>query len=95
MVALFAALALLVGLVRFWRGTGEHGFGSAEPGGVADRDQRRSRLKYLDGGGWGCAYPDEKSSQSRRWFHHFTFYGFLLCFAATSLGRSTTTFLAG
>jgi len=44
------------------------------------------RLKYLDGGGWGCAYPGEVSSSLRRWFHHFTFYGFLLCFAATTVG---------
>jgi citrate/tricarballylate utilization protein len=42
-------------------------------------------LKYLDGGGEGCTYPDEKPSFARRNFHHFTFYGFLLCFAATSV----------
>jgi monovalent cation/proton antiporter MnhG/PhaG subunit len=42
-------------------------------------------LKYLDGGGDGCMYPDEKPSFARRRFHHLTFYGFLLCFAATSV----------
>lgn len=42
-------------------------------------------LKYLGGGGQGCAYPDEKPSTVRRRFHHLTFYGFLLCFAATSV----------
>jgi citrate/tricarballylate utilization protein len=40
----------------------------------------------LDSDGWGCAYPSEEVSQSRRWFHHFTFYGFMLCFAATTVG---------
>jgi citrate/tricarballylate utilization protein len=40
-------------------------------------------LKYLDGGGEGCTYPDETPSFARRRFHHLTFYGFLLCFAAT------------
>jgi citrate/tricarballylate utilization protein len=44
------------------------------------------RLRYLDGDGDGCTYPGEVSSDSRRWFHHLTFYGFLLCFAATVAG---------
>ena len=43
-------------------------------------------LEYLDGNGWGCRYPGEEDSQARRWFHHFTFYGFMLCFAATTVG---------
>ena len=43
------------------------------------------RLRYLDGGGDGCAYPDELPSHARRRFHHLTFYGFMLCFAATTL----------
>lgn len=29
-------------------------------------------------------YPDERQSQSRRWLHHFAFYGFALCFASTT-----------
>ncbi|MGE5639062.1 MAG: tricarballylate utilization protein TcuB, partial [Clostridia bacterium] len=37
------------------------------------------------GGGEGCTYPDEKPSTIRKKFHHLTFYGFLLCFAATSV----------
>ena len=43
------------------------------------------QLKYLDNGGAGCTYPREHDSQSRRWFHHFTFYGFMLCFASTTV----------
>jgi citrate/tricarballylate utilization protein len=30
-------------------------------------------------------YPGEELSDARRWFHHATFYGFLLCFASTSV----------
>ena len=41
-------------------------------------------LRYLDGGGDGCTYPDAQPSFARRTFHHLTFYGFLLCFAATT-----------
>lgn len=42
-------------------------------------------LHYLGGGGHGCNYPDESFSMSRRNFHHFVFYGFLLCLASTCL----------
>jgi citrate/tricarballylate utilization protein len=40
-------------------------------------------LEYLGSGGAGCTYPGEHHSMARRWFHHLTFYGFLLCFAST------------
>jgi len=43
-------------------------------------------LKYLDGGhGEGCNEADDRFTLWRRRFHHFTFYGFLLCFASTSV----------
>ena len=43
------------------------------------------RLKYLDGGGHGCNYPDDRFSMIRRYFHHAVFYGFMLCFASTTV----------
>ena len=44
------------------------------------------RLKYLDGGhGDGCPNEDDAYTLTRRRCHHLTFYGFLLCFAATSV----------
>jgi citrate/tricarballylate utilization protein len=44
------------------------------------------RLKYLGGGhGEGCNNEDDRFTLWRRRFHHFTFYGFMLCFAATSV----------
>ncbi|PWU00541.1 MAG: tricarballylate utilization protein TcuB [Terriglobia bacterium] len=42
-------------------------------------------LEYLRSGGAGCTYPTERHSGARRWFHHCTFYGFLLCFASTTV----------
>ena len=43
-------------------------------------------LKYLGGGhGQGCNNADDAFTLWRRRFHHFTFYGFGLCFAATSV----------
>ncbi|MGA7322913.1 MAG: tricarballylate utilization 4Fe-4S protein TcuB [Rhodomicrobium sp.] len=40
-------------------------------------------LRYLDGGGAGCYHSEAARGDYRRIFHHFTFYGFLLCFAST------------
>ena len=40
-------------------------------------------LRYLDGNGEGCNYPDDRFSFIRRKFHHATFYGFAGCFVAT------------
>jgi citrate/tricarballylate utilization protein len=42
-------------------------------------------LEYLASGGAGCTYPDARHSMARRWFHHCTFYGFLLCFVSTTV----------
>ena len=43
-------------------------------------------LRYLDGGGAGCVNKDERPVDPRRHAHHATFYGFMLCFAATGVG---------
>jgi citrate/tricarballylate utilization protein len=85
MVAVFGAVSLLVlaalvvGAIRFWGGMERPGLLSYS----ATRDILA--LKYLSSGGTGCTYPDSKHSMERRWFHHLTFYGFLLCFASTTV----------
>lgn len=83
---LFSVLALGIGLKRFWKDSGEKLSDLFNLSTLAVTVKEILRLKYLDGNGWGCSYPGEEGSQSRRWFHHFTFYGFMLCFAATTLG---------
>ena len=83
LVFAFVVVALLVGAVRFWRDTEEKMGDLVSPGPVAQSIGDALQLKYLGGGGDGCTYPDERPSHARRWFHHFTFYGFMLCFAAT------------
>ena len=40
-------------------------------------------LRYLRGGGQGCAYPTERPSFQRWSLHSLVFYGFALCFAST------------
>jgi citrate/tricarballylate utilization protein len=81
-VALFCILSFAFSMRAFWRDVrgpdstpGFSGFWRA----VADS----AHLKYLHGGGAGCTSEDEAPSAARRIYHHLTFYGFLLCFAAT------------
>ena len=77
----FAALALGVGVRRFWRDVSP---GAATGPAATEATHAILTLKYLDGGhGEGCNNEDDAFSLWRRNFHHFTFYGFLLCFAAT------------
>lgn len=42
-------------------------------------------LKYLHGSDQDCSTAESVRTPWRRLFHHFTFYGFLLCFAATGV----------
>jgi citrate/tricarballylate utilization protein len=79
----FAALALVIGVLRFWRSvTPGSGSGAATAEAVHDT----LRLKYLGGGhGEGCNDEDDAFTLRRRRFHHLTFYGFMLCFASTSV----------
>src|SRR5690606_22002726 len=78
----FACVAIAIGVVRFWRDIEP---GAGPPAAWAEAGGDALRLKYLDGGhGEGCNDEDDRYTQRRRVFHHFTFYGFMLCFAATS-----------
>ncbi|WP_370519856.1 tricarballylate utilization 4Fe-4S protein TcuB [Bordetella sp. 15P40C-2] len=82
-VFVFAIIALGIGVTRFWR---EVSPGSASGAAVAEATHNVLRLKYLDGGhGKGCNNADDAFTLLRRRFHHLTFYGFMLCFAATSV----------
>lgn len=78
----FAVLAIAAAVRAFWRDAGEPG-AAVDVGKVLVATRDVATLRYLDGGGDGCTYPDETPSMARRWFHHLTFYGFLSCFAAT------------
>jgi len=78
---LFAMLALAVGAIRFWRDTNSPSSLDAPSFFAALTDVLT--LRNLGGGGDGCNNKDESFSQSRRYFHHALFYGFLFCFAST------------
>ena len=92
-----AVLAMVVGAVRFWRAQKStpdfaqpSNKRSTRPGAalqpliMASKDALT--LKNLGGGhGQGCNNEDDHWTLWRRRFHHITFYGFMLCFASTSL----------
>jgi citrate/tricarballylate utilization protein len=79
----FPVLALTIGVRRYW----------AEVGGERLRwhhlwqsSARTANLKNLSGGqGQGCNFEKtDRYSNARRYAHQAVFWGFLLCFAATS-----------
>jgi citrate/tricarballylate utilization protein len=86
-VFLFVVLALGMGVRRFWRDVTPATSGAALGLPAAtEATHDVLRLKYLDGGhGQGCHDDSDAYTLARRRFHHFTFYGFLLCFASTSV----------
>ena len=83
----FAVLALTLGVRRFWRNVSP----VATPlplktSAALEATANVAKLKYLDGGhGEGCNNADDQFTLWRRRFHHLTFYGFMLCFAATGV----------
>src|SRR5207237_7349214 len=92
-IALYGFVILLNGAFRFWRET---------RGGLSDvidlhvlwrATQDAFGLTYMKGGGVGCNYPKATFSQSRRWFHHLVFYGFLFDFVSTSVAAFYDHFL--
>ncbi len=80
----FALLSLAIGGMRFWR---EVKPASVSMTALFEALRNILTLRYLDGGhGDGCNDADDEFTLARRRFHHFTFYGFMLCFAATNAG---------
>lgn len=82
-----AILALGIGIVRFWRNISPADLKTSMLGSsVAEASGAVLKLKYLGGGhGKGCNNSSDKFTLWRRRFHHLTFYGFMLCFAATTV----------
>jgi citrate/tricarballylate utilization protein len=81
---LFAVTAIAMGVRNFWRSIGEPAGVLIQMTSVWRAIKDASTLRYLDGGGVGCMSDSDKPTDNRRMYHHFTFYGFMLCFSATS-----------
>ncbi|MGH6815581.1 MAG: tricarballylate utilization protein TcuB, partial [Hyphomicrobiaceae bacterium] len=84
------------GVRSFWRSTGPPVASPADPRALLQAIGDSARLRYLDGGGAGCTADPERPTdpdsepgfnpeRARKLYHHATFYGFLLCFASTSI----------
>ncbi|MHA3980647.1 tricarballylate utilization 4Fe-4S protein TcuB [Halovulum sp. GXIMD14794] len=90
MVAIFLPAFLLplaslaVGLRRYWQATGG---GDVQLSDLKDALGLVAKMRNLAGGhGDGCNFEDEdRFSQGRRHTHQAVMYGFLLCFASTSV----------
>jgi citrate/tricarballylate utilization protein len=79
---LFAVAAIAMSVRTFWRSSGG---GTVKVPDLLQAGRAAVTLRYLDGGRGGCMNEDERPNDRRRFYHHCTFYGFLLCFASTSL----------
>jgi len=72
-----------MGVKNFW---GEISTDPIPPKATVDALRDTLTLKNLGGGHQaGCNESDDAFSLARRHLHHATFYGFMLCFAATSV----------
>jgi len=80
----FALIAMAMGWRNFWRDAGPQDKVGVTELGIALWDVLT--LKNLGGNGNGCNDNSEEFSMRRRKLHHAMFYGFMLCFAATTVG---------
>ena len=83
-MSLGVVLALGIGAVRFWREVSP-GRGERAGGRRGGAPRARADLPRRGGHGEGCNEESDRYTLARRRFHHLTFYGFMLCFAATSV----------
>jgi citrate/tricarballylate utilization protein len=87
----FVVLALALGVRKFWKnittqGVANVGTGQISSSAAVEASADVLRLKYLGGGhGEGCNNEDDAWTLWRKRAHHATFYGFMLCFASTSV----------
>lgn len=83
-VFLLVVTAMVVGVTRYVKDTtSQSDAPSWQTIAVGLRDALS--LKYLHGSGDDCTIEENVRGPWRRWCHHLTFYGFLLCFASTSV----------
>lgn len=92
-VSLYSLLALAMGFRLFWKDTNAVNRVVADAPSVWQAVKDAAGLRYLDGGGVGCMNEDERPTDRRRLYHHLTFYGFMLCFASTTVASLYHTFL--
>lgn len=78
----YGVFALIMGVVNYWREAGAKDVGGKA---LLLALHDAATLRHLGGGGHGCNDTDESFVQNRRWLHQMMMWGFLLCFASTSV----------
>ncbi len=93
LIALYGFGVFAIGTIRFWRETGGRPTELVDFSAFWRATKDAFGLAYMKGGGAGCNYPGESFSLSRMWYHHLTFFGFLLDLAATTIAAFYDHFL--
>jgi citrate/tricarballylate utilization protein len=81
----FAAAALGVALARYWRTLDAASAAPVTASAVLRALRDGLSLRHLHDSGPDCVSAEEVRSPWRRWWHHATLGGFLLCFASTTV----------
>ena len=84
-VSLFVVVALAIAVMRFWRDVEPTSATPLRPSAFFHAARDLFTLRHLHTDGVHCTSNEEVRTPWRRWFHHCTFYGFMLCFASTSV----------
>lgn len=81
---LFPLISISVSLRRYWHAVGG---GRVQIADITWALGAAAKMKDLSGGhGDGCNFEDkDRFSNTRRWLHQAIMYGFLMCFASTSV----------
>jgi citrate/tricarballylate utilization protein len=89
----FVLLALGVALHRFWRAIAGPDAPRVGVPALIRALTDAATLRHLHGSGSDCVSSEEARTPWRRWWHHATFGGFVLCFASTSVAAAYHSFL--
>jgi len=90
---IFPLLSLMISVRRFWK---DSGVGKLKIVLIVSGIKSAAKMKNLAGGhGDGCNFEaDDRFTHLRRFMHQLVMYGFILCFAATSVATIMHYFLA-
>ncbi|HXK21412.1 MAG TPA: tricarballylate utilization 4Fe-4S protein TcuB [Myxococcota bacterium] len=84
-VGLFVVATMFTGVLGAWSDMGEERTALADPMAWKTALGDAFSLRYLGGHATACTDELDRTASLRRAAHHLTFYGFLLCFAATTV----------
>ncbi len=85
LVGVFVVIALGVALWRFRQAISDSSALPVTLAAVARAVREAATLRHLHASGPDCVSAEEARTPWRRWWHHATFGGFVLCFASTSV----------